>query len=164
METWTEIVLFPGYSVSDQGRVRNDDAGTPVKPVQNQFGLTHVGLTKAKKQYKRSLAVLVATAYVHRPKDVFDTPIHLNGDRSDCRAENLVWRPRWFAVKFHKQFEDDNVWSTVLVDTRTGDRYDSPMDAVVANGLLFKDLFLSVQNKTFVWPTYQTFEREASWQ
>jgi hypothetical protein len=110
MEVWRQIYEFPGYSVSNMGRVRNDETGRIMALSRNQYGIVNVGLVLGRKQYKRSVALLVADAFLPTwESEVFTSPIHLNGDRSDCRAENLMWRPRWFAAKYHRQFKTGRI-------------------------------------------------------
>lgn len=159
MEIWREIYEFPGYSVSNMGRVRNDDSDRIMTMLRNQYGITHVSLMRNRKQYKRSVAVLVANAFLPTyESEAFDTPVHLNGDRSDCRAENLIWRPRWFAVKYHRQFLNNRVSIRMtLVDEKTGDEFRNSMVAATTFGLLDSDILWAVQHDTTVWPTYQKF-------
>jgi hypothetical protein len=106
MEEWREIRFYPGYSVSTHGRVRNDDTGRMMTLMVNQRGIVNVGLTRSRQQQRLSVAVLVADAFVPRPiRESFNSPINLNGDRFDNRVENLLWRPKWFAIKYFQQFK-----------------------------------------------------------
>src|SRR5690348_13611375 len=125
MEVWRQIYEFPAYSVSNMGRVRNDDTGRIMAMSRNQFGIVNVGLVVGRKQYKRSVALLVAEAFLPTwESEVFTSPIHLNGDREDCRAENLMWRPRWFAIKYHRQFRTGRISvRKTLEDVSTGERF-----------------------------------------
>lgn len=163
-EVWSEIADFPGYSVSSWGRVLNDSTGYYLKITKNSRGLAIVGLMKNAIQSKRSLAVLVATAFVPRPsesRDVFDTPINLDGDRFNNHYSNLVWRPLWFARKYGKQFDDTNpAFRFPVEDVENGEVYINSRHASVVNGVLDKEVYLSMINNTYVWPTGQVF-REA---
>lgn len=162
METWKPIPHFEGYSVSDLGRVHNDRYDRFVAVSRNQQGTCHVGLNRGKRQYKRSLPLLVADAFLDRPgqdrKREFDTPIHLDGDQSHNRVENLMWRPRWFALRYMRQFAEpmDGVGSPVI-ELRSKELYLSAWDAALAFGLIHRDLTMSILNRTFVWPTFQEF-------
>lgn len=158
-EDWREIEEFPGYSVSNQGRVRNDDRGRVLTRLVNQHGVVHVGLVKGRLQYKRGVALLVALAFLPEPYPMtFDTVIHLDGDKLNCRMDNLMWRPRWFAIRFHQQFRRDGMSFTVPIeDTKTGERFKNSMQAVCRYGLLDKEILTAVAQQTYVWPTYQTF-------
>lgn len=159
MVQWREIREFPGYSVSDIGQVRNDETGRIMSLLVNQSGVVNVGLTKRLVQHKRSVALLVATAFLPQdPRDSFDTPINLDGDRYNNHASNLMWRPRWYAVKYFQQFRDGpQHFLGPIEDKATGEVYKSTWDAATTWGLLEKDIYLAILNHTYVSPTFQTF-------
>lgn len=160
MEEWREIDEFPGYSVSEYGFVRNDETNYQLAILVNQHGVANVGLTKDRVQHKRSVALLVATAFLTpHPLEAFDTPINLDGDRRNNRVDNLMWRPRPFAIKYHNQFDDGKRSSIVrpLQDISTKEVYENSMEAAMANGLLDREIFLAIVNHTYVWPTFQRF-------
>src|SRR6188472_3429201 len=161
IDIWEPVEGFPGYSVNPYGQVRRDDSGRVLVPRYNQDGVPFVGMMRGWEQCSRSLPRLVARAFLERPNDIFDTPVQIDGDRTNCRVDNLMWRPRWYAVKYNRQFE--------------GERYDNPIDApihaigdneVFPNsleaacrfGLLEREVVLSVLNHIPAWPTYQYFE------
>jgi hypothetical protein len=158
-EEWVAVEGFPGYSVNTLGQVRKDSTGRVLHTRLNQYGVPYVGLMRNWRQCIRSLPRLVATAFVSRPNDVFDTPINLNGDRTDCRVENLMWRPRWYAIHYVNQFQDryDNPIDALIRDAETDDEYPNSMAAACANGLLEREVVLSILNRTLTWPTYQQF-------
>jgi hypothetical protein len=165
IDNWQPIDGFPGYSVNPLGQVRRDSSGRLITPRFNQYGVPYVGLMRGWAQCTRSLPKLVAHTFLPRTNSIFDTPIQIDGDRSNCRADNLMWRPRWYAVLYNRQFD--------------GDRYDHPIDAPIRMisddgvetetfpdsltaacrfGLLEREVVLSVLNRTPAWPTYQYFE------
>lgn len=158
-EEWVAVEGFPGYSVNTLGQVRKDSTGRVLQPRINQYGVPYVGLMRNWRQCIRSLPRLVATAFVPQPNDVFDTPINLNGDRTDCRVENLMWRPRWYAVYYNNQFHDryENPIDVTIRDVDTDDEYPNSLAAACVNGLLERDVVLSILNQTLTWPTYQQF-------
>lgn len=156
---WQQIRSFPGYSVSDTGHVRNDDNGRIMAKLINQSGVVNVGLTKNKVQYKRSVALLVADAFLVPPRhQTFTTPINLNGDRTDNTVENLLWRPRWFATKYFHQFRSGPVSPVLAVEElNTHEQFESSWIAATSYGLLDVDVRVSTISLTEVWPTYQRF-------
>lgn len=161
MEQWTPILDFPGYSVSTSGHVRNDNTGRILETNQNQYGVLCVGMMRDGVQYHRSVPKLVARAFVERQYGTFDTPINLNGDRTDCRAKNLAWRPRWFAISYHRQFEqryEGQGFPNRLRNTLTGKISKDTWACSIEYGLLERDLILAVLNRTYVWPLYIIFE------
>lgn len=156
---WREIEDFPGYSVNKFGDVRNDDTGRLLALQRNQHGIINVGLVRGGLQYKRSVALLVCRAWLEDALEAFDTPIHLDGDSSNNHIDNLMWRPRWFAVKYQRQFSDPNIphIREQIQDTTTGYRYNNSMEAATTFGLLDKEIRESIIQRTYVWPTYQRF-------
>jgi hypothetical protein len=157
---WVEVEGFPGYSVNPLGEVRKDSTGRVLHTRLNQYGVPYVGLMRNWKQCIRSLPKLVATAFIPRPNEIFDTPINLNGDRTDCRVDNLMWRPRWYAVYYANQFRDryDNPINAPVVEIETGEEFDDSLSAACRFGLLEREVVLSILNRTLTWPTYQQFE------
>jgi hypothetical protein len=101
----------------------------------------------------------VAKAFLPPVAGPFDTPINLDGDRHNNQVDNLAWRPRWFAIKYNKQFRHpyDNPITSPIVDLKTGIVSENSFEAAKAYGLLEQDLVLSIVNRTYVWPTYQEF-------
>lgn len=158
-ERWVDLRGFPGYSLSDWGRVLNNRTNCFVTVSVNNRGAAMVGLMKDRVQHKRSLALLVAEEFVHPgPNSDFNTPINLDGDRLNNHYTNLMFRPLWFARKYSIQFTDSH--STILdpiEDVETHIVYENSMAAAIAHGLLDVEIYLSMTNNTYVWPTGQVF-------
>jgi hypothetical protein len=159
MEQWKKIKHFPGYSVSDKGRIRSDKSGRLLSLSENQFGVLCVGMMKDGIQHHRSVPLLVMKAFNPHHRDAFDTPINLDGDRHNNRIENLVWRPRWFAIKYNRQFREpyDYPITEPIQDVKTGEVLQNSFECAKRFGLLEEDLVLSIINRTLPWPTYQEF-------
>lgn len=159
MTQWREIIEFPGYSVSDTGLVRNDETGYEMRLSPNTRGIFIVGLVKRGVQYKRSVSVLVADAFVTAARSLeFDTPIHLDGDKSNCRADNLAWRPRWFALEYVQQFvTGPKGYACKVQEIRTEEVFGNSWEASVKYGLLEREVVYSIMRQTYVIPTYQRF-------
>lgn len=158
-EKWSVIPTFPDYSVSNYGRIRSDRSERILSLNENQFGLVRVGLWQDGVQYHRSVPLLVAKAFLPSPKPPFDTPINLDGDRHNNHVDNLMWRPRWFAIKYNHQFHHPYEYSidAPIVDLKTGEISDNSFDCAKRYGLLENDLVLAIANRTYVFPTYQLF-------
>lgn len=159
-EVFADIPGFRLYQVTSQGRIVNKDSGRFLELNQNQYGVLHVGLWRDGKQHHRSVPLMVAKAFIEKPYPQFDTPINLNGDRTDCRVENLAWRPRWFAIKYNQQFlqERDPMITNKIRNTKTGVISQNSWDCATRYGLLELDLYVSIYNRTYVWPLYVQFE------
>lgn len=161
-EQWVPIEGFPNYSVSNFGRVKRDDR-EPVGVHTNQQGVAYVSLMggpHGEVQYHRGLARLVAKAFIHQAREAFDTPINRDGDRLNCASDNLEWRPRWFAIRYHQQFVNryENPIESSLRDMETGEIYMDSWVVAMSFGLLEKDVVLSVDNYTVCWPTFKRFQ------
>jgi NUMOD4 motif len=159
MEIWSEIENFPDYSVSNFGRIRSNRTERILALNKNQFGVLQVGLMRDGQQWHRSVPLLVAKAFIPQPSGPFDTPINLNGDRNDNHVDNLLWRPRWFAIKYNRQFVHPYEFPilSLLVDLKTREISRNSGECFQRYGLLEQDLVLSILNRTYVWPTYQEF-------
>lgn len=159
-EEWRPVIGFPDYEVSNLGRVFNKVTERYMVPQKNQQGILNVGISRDKVQHKRSLARLVANAFLQplETPTTFDTPIHLDGDLTNCRVDNLMWRPRWFAVKYHKQFRNNQRGFLVPIEEiHTGEQFETSWDAATKYGLIDKEIRVAAINRTYVWPTYQAF-------
>lgn len=171
MTEWRVIQEFPHYSVSDTGFVRKDGPNERIMArLVNQRGIVNVGLTKNGVQYKRSVAHLVAQAFVpvidrtavgnvyNIKVPTFDTPIHLDGDKFNNGAWNLAWRPRWFALKYLRQFrEGPQGFGRPIQDMETEQIFPNSFAAAIANGLLEREVVISIMTKNYTWPTFQQF-------
>jgi hypothetical protein len=158
-ENWSEIEHFSKYSVSDLGRVRSNKSERILRLNQNQNGTVYVGLLRDGIQYHRSVPLLVAKAFLAVLSPIFDTPINRDGDRANNAAMNLLWRPRWFAIKYHQQFRYPYLYriDLPLQDMKTGEISENSFECSKTYGILESDIIQSIFNRTFVWPTYQEF-------
>jgi hypothetical protein len=167
MEHWAEIPGFPDYSVSNQGRVVNENTGRFMSLARNQQGYRIVFLRQSGQQYTRSVTTLVADAFVPRDPERphFDSVIHLDGDKSNLRYTNLERRPRWFVIKYHKQFEYFRFHHKLhpygievpVIDLSTGEIFDNTTFAAIKYGLLEIDLVKAVHNHTGTFPYGREF-------
>lgn len=161
-DEWRPINGFPDYLVSPQGMILSHKTDHILSGSRTQQGHVKVNLYKKGVLFTRNVNHLVARAYLDRPqRSDFTSVIHLDGDKTNLAALNLMWRPRYFAVKYHLQFEYDYYHraSVAIKDIKTGEVYSRIQKAVVQHGLLLQDILISMHNRTFVWPTYQEFTR-----
>jgi len=159
-ERWKKIKGFPGYLVSDHGRIQAEKSGRILALSENQFGVVCVGMMKDGTQHHRSVPLLVASHFLKKHSKIFDTPINLDGNRWNNHHTNLVWRPRWFAIKYNRQFSEPYVYPILLPirDKKTGEVTVTSFKTAKRYGLLESDIVLSIANRTVCWPTYQEFE------
>lgn len=158
-ESWIPIELFEEYSVSNFGRVRSNKTDRILSLNLNQYGVLQVGLMREGKQFHRSVPLLVAKAFIPIRKGPFDTPINLDGDRTNNHVDNLLWRPRWFAIRYNRQFRYryHHTIESEIEDIKTGEISENSWECAKRYGLLEEDLVMSILNRTYVWPTYQEF-------
>lgn len=160
LDEWVPLQDFPKYSVNPLGQVRKDSTGRILHPRINQYGVPYVGLMRDWRQCIRSLPRLVAITFLPPPSEIFDTPINLDGDRTNCRVDNLMWRPRWYAIEYANQFKEPYP-HPITMPVRclvTEETFANSFAAARRYGLLEREVVLSVINKTPTWPTYQMFE------
>lgn len=157
-DVWVDIKDADGYQVSSAGEVRNASTGKLIKPQITPNGVVYIPLYVNGEKKARSLRPLVANAFVEGKTTMFNTAIHLDGDKLNHRADNLVWRPHWFAVKYSRQFlksiAEESKGPVVDSERRV---YETVRDAGIANGVLFRDVYLSCRVGTPVFPTKQVF-------
>lgn len=158
-ERWVELRDYPGYSASSYGNIRNDRRYHVLTPVVLPDRRPFVKMTVGGIQISRNISKLVCDTFVIPERPDWTTPIHFDGNLHNCHVENLDWRPRWFALKHTEQFHKDlPEFQDPVREVRTGSIFDTPWDPVFRFGLLYMDLLLSILNKTYVFPTMQTFE------
>ena len=126
-----EIKGFPGYWVNSYGRVWSDYSKRWLKPAPNSKGYLRVGLRNNNHQSLKAIHRLVAEAFVpNDDPEHKDTIDHIDGNKTNNRADNLQWLSR-----------GDNVRkgcckAVMLFDTLSGDveRFNSQKDAAAFLG------------------------------
>lgn len=159
-DEWYPVEGFEGYSVNPLGQIRHDYSKRILGVRFNQFGVPYVGLMRNGRQCIRSLPRLVADAFIERPNAIFDTPIQKDGNLENCRADNLTWRPRWYAVKYKRQFDvpyHHPIRSSIRV-LEDDIVFRNSFEAACYYGVLEKEIVESVLNRTYAWPSYKFFE------
>lgn len=164
MTYWETIDDFPRYEVSSDGQVRNTETGHILKPAINQQGIAHVALQDGTGiGQRRSLAILVAQHHLNDPPHPsFNSPINLDGNRMNCDSENLAWRPRWFAVKYHQQFKRECPVAAPVECLETGEVFENVRQAAIAFGVLEKEIIANIPTEDGVWPGHYHFKFEGN--
>lgn len=160
-EEWETLAYdgFDGYDVSSYGRVQNNHTGRILILSPNQFGVLRVGLMNSfsHRQITLTVARMVADHFLPGKSDQFDTPINLDGDRRNNRVDNLMWRPRHFAVRYFHQFNEPIVWTSGI--RCSSEIFENSRDAAMKKGLLEVDIMKSILNGEHTFPTWEQFER-----
>lgn len=161
MDSPKPIDGFPGYLIGRDGTVYTEYRMQVRKPSFTREGAVKITLFKDGKGYTRSLPRLVAETHLYNDFDpeIFTTPIHLDNDLSNNHVDNLAWRPRWFAVKYQKQYwnREYRFATTKVQDVATGEVYHSLMEVCQKFGILFVDVLDSCTREKTVFPTWKVF-------
>jgi hypothetical protein len=133
---------FPNYGVNIQGEIVNFSRGTFMGQHKSANGHLYVALSIENRLYPRIIARLVADAFLPVPPEDFDTIIHHDYNLENNHASNLSWRPRYFAVQYHRQ----KLMATLfrirhpIVCIETGEVFPSSKEAAISYGILEMDL------------------------
>lgn len=146
-QNWQPIEAFPEWLVSDNGDILHEWTMKIMTNRVNRQGFAMVNLQdENRKIVTRSVALLVAKAHLGKPENpAYNSVIHLNGDRTDCRLMNLMWRPRWYGVKYHQMF-DDEPYRVGAYIPRTKERFDSLRELCTTYGLIERNTFVDSIN------------------
>lgn len=160
MEEWFPLQEFFGYSASDLGKIRNNKRGNILTPSRLGFGYLYVALMQNGRQVRRGLSKLIAETFVPKPIAYvpFDTVIHLDGERENCQASNLMWRPRWFAISYMQQFQKTMPYGHPVRNLVTGEIFQDIREVVMTDGLLYNQVLKSIVEGTQVFPTQDVFK------
>jgi hypothetical protein len=155
-EQWLALDEFPNYAVNRQGEIINLTNGAVLRPRPNQRGVLMIGLVEDGIQKMRSVALLVAKKFLDPPEeDWFDTVLHRDGQKANCHADNLLWRPRWFVIEYHRQFDrytDYKKWKAPLIELKTGKTFSNPREASYEFGVLEKEVIQDLHRNDGVYP------------
>jgi hypothetical protein len=149
-EKWAPIIDFEGYSVSTQGRVRNDDSGRIMTLQVNKQGNVYASLYNA---VGRKSSVGVARAmmetFMENPFARYDynvAPIHIDGDLTNNHIDNLAVRSRSYAIRYQAQFPLDSevYWFSSIVERTTGLVFKDSREAMLHFGVLEIHILMSI--------------------
>ena len=148
MESWKVIPGFPKYVINPEGVIKHRKRNTVLKTRQNKQMFKMVTLMEDDTtQRTRSVALLVAQTYLPRPRnETYNSIIHLDNDRGNCDANNLMWRPRWYALLYRRMFEEQPVLTSVIIE-ETGEIFGTLREACEKYGLYDKYTYISMRNK-----------------
>lgn len=162
-EVWIPIAEFPSYHISNLGNIYNTRTERLMRTSQTRFGHTKITLRAewSNERFTRSVAQLVAEAFVDSPNRLCNTVTILDGDLSNVAATNLVWRPRWYAwLYIHqlKQTQPLHYQNLIVCNVSTGYYYDSIVQAGMREGLLFEEIWVSTYSGKKLFPYGHIFE------
>ena len=89
-EEWKVIDDFPIYSISNYGRVRNDQRNYILQGGHDRDGYRQVTLSINGKQINRRICRLVASAFIPNPMNLPQVN-HIDENKENDCASNLEW-------------------------------------------------------------------------
>lgn len=160
-EEWAEINGFPRYMISTEGRIYNKGTNRYMSSSLNNYDHPKISLLNIDGRHTRSVAMLVAKAFLKKPNNMCDHIIYLNGEHNDCRSDNLAWRPRWFAWKYARQLklpQPAYYRNLSVINVSTSTTYDNVVEAGSIEGLLFEQIWHSTFTGSPVFPSGTIWE------
>lgn len=158
-ERWKICEDFASFAISNFGRVEDRIRSKLIPTRTNKQGFLMVTVHDGVRQHTRSVGLLAAKAFVPLTRlKHFTSIIHLNGDRLDCRAMNLMWRSRPYAMRYHSMFEEEPYRVSVKIP-ETGEFFNSLRDACTTYGLIESVAYEDLVNGRQVFPYTFTMEK-----
>jgi hypothetical protein len=151
---WRPIEGFEQYQIDHYGNVRGRRTG---RPLTWSFArdIPTVTMMVEGRQYRRTVPLLVAKAWLPPPERYdFITPIHLDSDRCNCYFQNLMWRPRWFAVAYNREREENPFpnWRKPLELIETREIFETPRSCSYVYGVLERAVWKSIHQAEPIFP------------
>lgn len=161
-EQWRTIPEFPKYEISSKGEIYNSHRRIFMRTSSNNFRDIKITLTDYDgSRHTRSVALLVAQAFVNQPNYLCDCLVRLDGDMANVDARNLAWRPRWFAWKYSRQLrvpQPTRYHNLPVFNITEGIEYESVVEAGMIEGLLFENIWVSTYRGSETYPYGNIFE------
>lgn len=161
-EQFLRIPDFSNYAISNYGDIIHIKDQRLMAVSHTNHGHAKISLVSdSGSRHTRSVSLLVAQAFVKAPNPLCDQVVLLDGDLRNVRADNLVWRPRWFAWKYSQQlkgFPPPHYFNLPVANLDTGVIYTNIVTASTAEGLLYDDVWRSTYSGSEVYPNKNRFE------
>lgn len=153
-ECWAPLEGFSRYEISDYGRIRNISRDLIMSTRYNKDDFVIVNLTDDEGELKtKSVATLVAETFIARPSPHCDTVIMKDGNRQNLSVDNIAWRPRWFAMKYHQQLRAPyrELKAPIRV-VETLEIFRTVRDMAKCYGLLEDEIISALISGQSIWP------------
>lgn len=162
-EHWARIPEFPTYLISDLGNIFNLYTDNMMRTSFNTYRHVKITLTNhiTGERYDRSVRKLVAEVHVPKLNDLYDEAMLLDGNLENLRADNIMWRPRWFVWKYSRQLkitQPAHYFNLKVKNVVRGFIYNSVIEAGKTEGLLFDDIWKSTYTGLEIFPYGDAFE------
>lgn len=161
-EVWAEISNFSGYAVSNYGRIFNKRRQRVMATSLNNHGYVKISLYGDDGiRHTILVAPLVGQAFVDAPDRRCVSIMALDGDLTNIVYWNLVWRPLGFVWKYYSQLRrPQSIYYQNLPvrDLTHAKEYDSIIQAGMAQGMLFDDIWRSTYTGDPIYPHHSVFK------
>lgn len=161
-EVWAEIKHFPGYLISNYGRVWNKKRERVMSTSLNNFG--HVKISLFDEYGVRRtffVARFVGEAFVEVPERRCNRIMLKDGDFANVVSDNVEWRPKWFIWRYYQQLKTPQhayFQNLPVVNMRQRKEYDSVVDAGISNGEMFEDIWRSCSTGDRIYPSRSIYK------
>lgn len=130
MEEWVKVADFPGYEVSNLGRVRN--GRRIIEPSYNGTGAMRVNLRMDHSNYTRSVSRLVCRAFHGEPEDG-EAVVYRDNDYKNCTADNVFWGDRGYVwERTHQNKRHEPMRNMRIEHIKTGVIYENSLECARA--------------------------------
>ena len=150
---WLILEEFPTYSISEYGEVRNNRTDRILRPFVTRDRL-YVTLSRDREQYTRQISTLMLNAWRGPHRNIyFTTTLHLDGDKTNCCLENLLWRPRWFVHAYYTELDRGRPLSNrpiYLIETE--EVFSNCEECAMTYGFLQRDILSSALMGDMIFP------------
>lgn len=148
MTEWIQIEEFPDYEVSELGEIRNIHTQHVNGTYNNGSNVLQVSMRRNGRPYIRAVHRVVAEAFIApHPEDGHFVPWHEDRDWQNCAADNLVWKPLWWASRFARQEKQTEPRDyRPIRHVKTGTDYENALEAAKALGGLEDLILLTAQH------------------
>ena len=132
--TWKKIKHNENYSISENGKVRNDNTKKLKRPyINKQNGYMYVDLWENNKSTKCPIHRLLAETFIPNPENKPQIN-HKNGVKTDNRVENIEWCTNEENLEHSMNVLHQNRGSKPVICIETGKRYCSMRQAAIGIG------------------------------
>lgn len=136
MERWQDIEGYDNYEVSTHGRIRNKRLGIIMRTHGNRGGYEQLCLTQNGNRRTCKVHRLVAETFIPNP-DNLPQVNHIDGDKWNNNIDNLEWCTPQQNMQhaIESGLAQPPINKRQVIDTSTGEVYDSICDAAKAIGM-----------------------------
>lgn len=130
IEEWKKIKGFENYSISNIGRIKNDNTNSIKKLGLDKDGYKVTTLWKKQRPYYKRVHRLVAEAFIDNPNN-YDIVNHIDENKINNNKENL----EWCTVGYNNRYSKSRKIIQIGIDGKFIKEWNCIKDAAVALNL-----------------------------